>query len=576
MEQKHQFDVPSIPQGFVRIRPPKGGAHQRRWIVLACGDDTFGLCVVSADSAGRVTTVPMPHAMPYCDLFGALARNLSPKEKTWVIGFRMPYALAAAKWLAALECGEISLPQRKRKDGSRTRSGRISVSASCLDVDLVIGGKKCKLLDFANFGIEQPDTATDKSQGSIEWAVDALTEMIGASSKIGLSISKTTAAQVGYAKLRSTLADKLVLTCRDEESRKLERRAYFGGRNEAYFLGDYPGRVYSLDVRAFYAVVCRDVTLPTMLTREYRLGCTRETIIADDDTHWIADVIIRTTTPDYPVRWDGTTVYPVGEFATTLCWPELLHALHERHVVKIIRAASYACSPVLSDYASWYLSARDTMSKSNFAEMLPVLKCAFNSSLGYLARRKYTWTPLAIPGGPAWLVGRTVNPDERESTVQAHILDGECEWLRVGGEPAEAFPAIHATICSWGRIALARCIEVVGRANVLYVDTDGLLVNEAGEKKLRRDNGLCGTAPGQLVERWPSGACRINGQKNYQLGKHVVCAGLPVMGRTDLPATAEKKLTTGVLRTDGTVTPWHMECEDIGSEEARYVNYLVT
>ena len=144
----------------------------------------------------------------------------------------------------------------------------------------------------------------------------------------------------------------------DFASRELERAAYHGGRCEAFRLGVIPGTTYSLDVRACYATICRDERLPFVCVAEYLAGCDPERIDPDGDDHWIADVVIRTDKADYPLRWMGTPIFPVGQFRTALPWPELRRAVKSRSVVRVLRAARYEAAPVLRAYAEWYLHAR--------------------------------------------------------------------------------------------------------------------------------------------------------------------------------------------------------------------------
>ena len=162
---------------------------------------------------------------------------------------------------------------------------------------------------------------------ALHLAVTALRDYLLAAHAAGIRVNRTTAAQLGWAHARSGyLAGELFVNA-DPESRRLERFAYHGGRCEAFRLGEIPGTTYSLDVRACYATICLDERLPCQQLEEYRAGCAAEQIDTAGPDHWIADVIVQTDEADYPLRWHGSPIFPVGQFRTALPWPELRHAL---------------------------------------------------------------------------------------------------------------------------------------------------------------------------------------------------------------------------------------------------------
>jgi hypothetical protein len=147
-------------------------------------------------------------------------------------------------------------------------------------------------------------------------------------------------------------------------------------------------------------------------------------------------------------------------------------------------------------------------------------------------------------------------------------------WLRIAGEPREAMPFLHATICSYARVKLLEIFQIAGRENILYCDTDGILVTRNGAMRLIEDDGehtkyLCG-----LVERFPCGSALIRGQKNYQVGDNVIHAGV-VDVRLD-KTRGKKVLTcaTGRTDSDGRVHPFTMTCEDNGGESERWTNEM--
>lgn len=569
-----QFGDCVSPIKLVRLRSPKGDQSQKSWIVIAQNSAYCDIAQYAMNDDGQWNRGQFRFGCPYPLLWAALGELAYYGHTAWVILHGLSAALEKSKWLDALANGDIHLPTRKGKDGTRKRTGKISLSASCTEIDIMVAGKRIKLLDFANFGIDELQAEAPGFTCSIQGIAAKLCAMLSAARSIGLPIGKPTASQVGYAKLRQMSMTYPIVTCPDEDSRRLERRAYYGGRNEAYRLGDMDGPTWSYDVKSCYAMIARSMTLPMILLAKYPQGLPVEKMNDGTGTHKIADVVIETDTPDYPVRWHGSTIYPVGTFVTTLCYPELLHALDVGRVKKVLSVSYYSSCQWMQPYADWFFGAKEILQKKNLQSMAPFIKCVFNSSLGFTGRRKYEWQPMDLPGGPVWFVGRTTDPENPEHIVQAQILDSECRWLKIHGEPTEAFPAIHATICSWARIAILSVIEAAGRANVLYADTDGVLVNELGHINLCKSDIKIGNGPGELVLRDRQNECRIQGQKNYRLGDTVVCAGLPRASRSNWTVQTHLSTNTGCLRPNGRVVPLVMECEDIGGEKPRYVNRI--
>lgn len=553
------------------IQAPKATKIQQCWIVASYADRDFALAIVGLDgSTPPITTEPRP----YSDFWRTLAELDLDKRKWWLIAHRTRYAIEQAGFLQALERGEIKLPSSRKKNGENSRSGKLAFGINCLEIDLVAGRNRIKLLDWKNYGIEPPGGDAEASFATIMNAHVQLRDFQHMCKETDIALTKTTAAQLGWQHARVNHAPTVLMYNLHQESRELERRAYHSGRNEPFRLGEIPDAVISLDVKSCYAATCYHKFLPVYQQEFYPLGMNADAIDYKSGDHYIADVVIETPSADYPVRHQGTTIYPTGQFFTTLCWPELAHALAKGRVSKIIRAARYATSRAFRKYAFWYLECRDMTDQSGLSPMAPALKAIFNGSLGYTARQKYELKPWFADCDRDWWFGHTSAPDHSAPIVQAQVLDGVKEWLKIGGEPREAMPFLHATICSWARVNLLDIFAWAGRDWIYYCDTDGVLVDYRGYANLLDSPGLIGNLPGQLSERWKSGPCTINGQKNYRLGDNVVCAGLVRTRHSEWAAKTVLSTPTGQSSAEGIVTPFEMRCKDVGDEEPKYANEI--
>lgn len=558
-----------VPIGRIKKRP-----DQQRWILVIVNDVTYQLAIASYTEKDGSTIAEWCAELPYSEFWDHLRRLKLDPQKYWIIGHQMRYLLERTYLIQSLEKKEIHLPRGKKAGEKQKRAGRLTYSSNCLEIDLVAGRNNFKLLDWDNFGVSTGPYGIAINHVTPNVIEQTFHDFHDACDAFGFCVNRTTTAQLGWALFRERFLPSILSANMDMPARELERRAYFGGRNEPYFLGNTPGQAYLLDVNCYYASICRDEMLPVHCHQEYFTGVEVKTLAEDKQYHWIADVILETDEPDYPVRWAGLPVYPIGTFRTTLAWPELVHALAENRVKQVLKALRYIPERAFGNYARWYIKQRSQLTEGPYQRMEYLLKSSFNASLGYTARRKYRCVPWETHIGLDWFIGHTPNPETHGEMVQCQILEGQKQWVKIGGEPREAMPFLHATICSYGRMRLLRFMQQAGRENVFYVDTDGLMVNEEGYQRLQGIHGLMGSAPGQLSLRFDPGQARIQGQKNYKIGDHVVCAGLVRTRHSSWEEKTVLSTTTGRSSSSGRVYPFTMACMDEGGEIQNWRNEL--
>lgn len=561
-----------LPRDVVSLSIPRPGAHRRDWILLACRDKDYDIVRVQIADDGEIKRLSGDSNEPYSTLFERLGDHAAARKSTWCLAFRSRYALQQAGWIGALQRGDIQLERQLKLAGKQAGAGRVCLSHGLTELDLRLGRRKVKLLDWSNYGVSADDYDLSSEEITSERCLQIFADWIKAYSEIGLTASRASAAQVGWDAARRSLAKGPIFTSLDPEIRALERRCYYGGRCEPFRLGEIHGSCYLVDIRACYAAICSALAVPTQPLRYWRDGCDVNDVKSLPCGVWAADVVLSTDTPDYPVRVHGKTIYPTGRFATSLCGHELTAAIQAWHVERITRAVSYVGIEALGDYARWYVSARDRLASVNLHRQTPGLKAAFNSSLGFFARQGREWSEWEPAGSPPWWFGVTQDPDDAGAIVSAHTLDGQHELLRVGSEPRNASPIVHGAICSAARNALATIIGLVGREHVHYCDTDGLIVDAEGWRRLQACENVVGPHVGQLGVRHKAHASKINGQKNYQIGEHVVCAGLKQADHSKWSLGKDMRTGTGIVNRQGIVRPFALECEDVGDESPRFVN----
>jgi hypothetical protein len=569
-----QFGEPSKALRQRPLRATKGKAAQDTWIVIACRDKGYSLTVYAGGSVEFGAMVDSCSRDSYETLWDDLARLCFGRGKAWLIGWRVRYAFDMADFTGALSRGEVALPKVRAGKNKGKHGGKLTWNKRILEVDLVCGRNQIKALDWLNFGVD-PAAYVDRLEDvTAETATAALRDFLGMTKAVGVSVCKTTAAQLGWDHARRGMYKGSLHVNLDPESRSLERRSYHAGRNEAFYLGDVAGVTYSLDVKSCYGAICRHECLPVYCKEEYRAGLPVDAVNVTGDDHWIADVVLSTNSADYPLRWNGVPIYPVGDFVTALAWPELRHAIKAGRAKKILRAARYEAAPVLAEYASWYFRARDAKQGGYAPLMSGAVKSMFNASLGFTARQKYEWQPWSCQIGGTYWLGSTTSPEDRQSLVSAQVLQDERRWLKIAGEPYEAMPFLHATICSYARVRLLEIFDLAGRENVLYCDTDGILVSQNGYLRLLGCQNAIGNLPGQLAERFPAGKARIQGQKSYRVGDHAIQAGVV---KTRYSSLAEKTLLTtdtGRVSADFKVAPFVFDCCELKERSGQWENEM--
>ena len=373
-----------------------------------------------------------------------------------------------------------------------------------------------------------------------------------------------------------------ILIDSSEEALQLARNAYLGGRVECFRLGTYEGNFAYVDVNSMYPAVMREGKFPRSLLGVYKRPTRRELVTWLDHRSVIADVVIRTDEPAYPVVRDGRLQFPVGEFRATLAGPELRHAIEHDHLVRSSRAAVYREAPLFRDWVDWMYERKLAAQLSGDKVSRWLFKLLMNSLYGKFGQR----------GRRFEIVGPD-DPDRVEVWDEIDADTGEIRRLRSFGgvlqefheesESRNSMPAIAAYVTSYARMALWRGLQAAGRSNVLYCDTDSMVVDDRGLERIR------GSLDPERLGAWSLkdsfDRVTLHGPKDYMFGdtrrvkgvRHnatwtapnavvqdhfVGFRGLLREGQLDAPivTTIEKKLARVYLKgdvgTDGRVSPF--------------------
>ena len=380
-------------------------------------------------------------------------------------------------------------------------------------------------------------------------------------------------AQASAAFRHRFLADRTVLVTWDKASRDAERRAAWTGRAEVWRPGNVRGPLVEYDFTAAYAHIAAREHLPHRLLgpASHRRGTFQ--VSTRPATRTLYELDVWTAEPLLPAELNGGIGWPVGSFRT-VCW-DVEAALAESRGARLEarRAWLYESSPVLRDWAAWVLAGLNGRPPGDDALRRRVLK---HWSRALIGRFGLKYPALAY-------VRDEDEPDARIATLWDADRQQALREIQVGRqvfesdgdeEAASSTPMLMSAIMAHARVRLWQLMEAAGLENVLYVDTDSVLVNLAGsdriEARLRQ-----GHFPG-LRRKATWGGADLRAPRNIDLGAERRIAGVPRRaGRVgegryqgevweSLPAALRRGRPAKVFRLERTFT--------VGERDARRVH----
>jgi len=297
---------------------------------------------------------------------------------------------------------------------------------------------------------------------------------------------------------------------------ELERASYYGGRVEAFRVGQLTdGPWHKLDAHSFYGAVMHDELFPTKL-RWRVVGMRREGLAAALDKYLlISRVRIETDEPLYPVRVDGRLVFPVGQFRTTLCTPELRMAFERGHLRAVGDTAIYDRAPLFTDWVDAIYGIRQSAWAQGDRFTAELAKRLLTSLFGRFGMRVSRWEHAGDEPGGIDEVYKVWNADAH-AQMTFRRLGGRLERKTQEQQSDQAMVAIPAHVTSYGRVRLARWIETAGRDHVAYTGVDSLIVDDQGLFSLAAD--VDPVALGKLGLEGSSDDVFVGGPNMYRFG----------------------------------------------------------
>lgn len=328
------------------------------------------------------------------------------------------------------------------------------------------------------------------------------------------SFAPTLAAQA-LRTWRHRYMDERVLVHDTADLLTMEREAYHGGRVECFRLGRYTGRFHVLDVNSLYPAVMQYGTYPARVAFRRKNAAGFPWTRYTNEYCTIARVELQTDQAAYPVMSDGKLIFPVGRYPATLCGPELLYAHEHGHITRMIEVALYERAPIFRQFVDDLYRRRVVARRAGDDTRSHFIKIMMNSLYGKFGQRGDTWAE------HEWVEDLTARrwkevDAETGNVVMYRQLGGLVQRQSSEPESRESCPAIAAYVTSYARMHLWRLMQLAGRDNLYYVDTDSLLVTDAGRRRLKAETDP--DAIGKLKLETSTDRIELYGPKDYVIG----------------------------------------------------------
>jgi hypothetical protein len=292
-----------------------------------------------------------------------------------------------------------------------------------------------------------------------------------------------TGSACGWAAARHKMPPKSILVGPDEARSAFERRAIFGGRREAWYVGHVATAGASdYDFVGAYPTVVANLAIPRKPLGHFDHLSSDSAALTASTIGVIAEVTVTTEVPCAPVRIGGEVWWPIGTFSTVLASPEISLALELGATVEIGKGYSYSLSRSLSGWAEWCLATQHDRSGKTPQLAKMMAKGWGRSVIGRFAQRNSKELLRRPATRFGWHLEHGMD-NESGAPLDIVTMGGEERWLLRDQEGRETFPAIFAWVESCCRAALSRTVLTRGDRVVLQCDTDGWLERERPTKR---------------------------------------------------------------------------------------------
>jgi hypothetical protein len=344
---------------------------------------------------------------------------------------------------------------------------------------------------------------------------------------------RPTGSGQSFAAYRRRFMSHRLLVHDDTERLAVERAAMWTGRCEAWRHGTLNNGPYiEYDMQTAYCAIGRDCEVPTVAANTRRIVTVPQAQRAMNTFAVLAHVTVDTDIPCVPTRMAGRTVWPVGRFDTWLWDPELRLAFEYCSHVRINRAYTYHREPALREFCTWVLDGMKPQTQIYGLVPKRVLKHWSRCLVGRMGLRFRAWERFGTQPDPDLRLVTYIDTDECTSTDM--LIAGFDRFVLADmTESVDSLPQIPGWIMSECRRRLWEAMLYAGLRNVVYCDTDSVIVQRAG------GNGDFTWQFGDLPETWSRkgtySRMTVHGPRNLVCEDARRVSGLPLTARQVAP-----------------------------------------
>ena len=316
----------------------------------------------------------------------------------------------------------------------------------------------------------------------------------------------------------------------NEEVLGLERRAYYGGRCECFFIGKLKaGIYYKVDINSMYPFIMKVNDFPVKFIKQGKNINPAAIVRVAPLYCFMAECEIDTDKPIYAMRHNGKLIFPVGRFKTFLTTPSLLFGIRHGHVKKVLKVACYKKANIFNDFVDYFYNKRMEFRKENNPAFAYMCKIILNSLYGKFGQRQSRVSYTGRNEKAADI--RCLIIDAKTHKVSTHQVFFGRETIIDQGEDeaANSMPAIAAHVTDHARLYLWNLIDQAGLSNCFYCDTDSIIVNKTGLENLTPK--LHPDQLGRLKIEAQARRVILRGAKHYTFGSDTRIKGIPRKAR---------------------------------------------
>jgi hypothetical protein len=312
---------------------------------------------------------------------------------------------------------------------------------------------------------------------------------------------------------------------RKDQPETLEKEAYYGGRCECFYIGKVNSdQIYKLDINSMYPSVMIDNDYPIRFMYNKEDPTIRKLKIACQKYCVIAKVEIKTDKPAYPYKMNNKLVFPIGQFTTTLCTPELKYALNHKHIIEVYQIALYNKAQIFNEYVHFFYNLRNKFKTEDNNIYQFIAKKFLNSLYGKFGQKERLSETIDYSDCLQVSSEYFYNVDTNEKGRRI-IFGGKQKTITITEHASRnALTAIAAHVTSYARLKLQKVIDMIPENSYFYCDTDSLFINTKALNILK--NEINQTELGKWKIEDVTDKLIIRGLKDYTFGSNKKVKGI--------------------------------------------------